>query len=151
MSSHQSPSSSSSPSLPLLHYRPISHRIPPLTPPIHAVTTSSGIGSSIGFSNVTLTLQEEARNQSLKNDLHDFIMDGDWEAVLYKCREHKDMVQTAKITRSIETALHIAISDSRIDIVEEPFKIIDAHVMREMTDHRKENPLHLTIELVDLM
>ncbi|XXG52123.1 hypothetical protein AAC387_Pa03g0520 [Persea americana] len=126
-----------------MDYLQISHRNHPLTPPIHAVTTSSGIGSSTGFSNEIPKPGEEAANQSLKNELHGFIKKGDWEAVLCKYRKCKDTVQTAKITRSNETALHIAISYSRIDIVEELLKIIDAHLIREMTDHRKENPLHL--------
>ncbi|KAJ8634960.1 hypothetical protein MRB53_009227 [Persea americana] len=126
-----------------MDYLQISHLNRPLTPPIHAVTTSSGIGSSTGFSNEIPKPGEEAANQSLKNELLGFIKKGDWEAVLCKYRKCKDTVQTAKITRSNETALHIAISYSRIDIVEELLKIIDAHVIREMTDHRKENPLHL--------
>ncbi|RWR75613.1 serine/threonine-protein phosphatase 6 regulatory ankyrin repeat subunit B-like protein [Cinnamomum micranthum f. kanehirae] len=143
MSSHQFPSSSSSSSSSPLDCRPIFHQIPSdPAPPIHTVPTIGGIGSSTSSPPMTLTPEEE-----VLNDLYEFTMDGDWDAVLYVYEKYKEIVQTARINSFNQTTLHLAISDSRADMVKSLLDIVDAHVIRDMIDDRKENPLHLAASL----
>ncbi|KAM4087412.1 hypothetical protein ACJW30_10G176200 [Castanea mollissima] len=55
--------------------------------------------------------------ESIKKDLFQMAMKGEWDSVLQKYRENA-MAHTAKLTRSGDTALHIAVSDSQEDIVQ---------------------------------
>lgn len=103
--------------------------------------------SSSGSTPAMTTPGEEEKNQAIKDDLFRKVMGSKWEEVVKIYRQSKEIVQTAKITRSNETALHVAISDSRIDVVKELVEIIDGDVIREMTNDRKENPLHLAASL----
>ncbi|RWR75638.1 serine/threonine-protein phosphatase 6 regulatory ankyrin repeat subunit B-like protein [Cinnamomum micranthum f. kanehirae] len=70
-----------------------------------------------------------------------------WDAVINIYKDKKDIVSTAKITRNKETALHIAISDSKTEVVKELLDIIDPIKIREMTNDMDENPLHLAASL----
>ena len=76
-------------------------------------------------------------------------MKEDWDAVLNIYIDKGDIVWTAKITRNKETALHIAISDSKfkIEVVKSLLDIIHPFKIREMTNDMDENPLDLAASL----
>ncbi|RWR75621.1 serine/threonine-protein phosphatase 6 regulatory ankyrin repeat subunit B-like protein [Cinnamomum micranthum f. kanehirae] len=115
----------------------ISHEISPATPPIPPPQSDSE----------TETLSKGLTEQGTKDKLFEKVMLEDWDAVINIYIDEKDIVSTAKITRNKETALHIAISDSKTVVVEVLLDIIDPIKIREMTNDMDENPLHLAASL----
>lgn len=85
--------------------------------------------------------------RTIKETLYERVIDEDWGAVLKIYEENRDIVQKAKLLRSEETALHMAISSSKIDVAKKLLEIIDRDVIREITDGRGDNPLHLAASL----
>lgn len=79
-----------------------------------------------------------------ENELSQFTFKGEWEKVvdLYKT---KAWVQRSVITSSKDTALHVAISDDREEVVEKLVRaIVDNHNKKalKMKNNRGETPLH---------
>ncbi|RWR75636.1 serine/threonine-protein phosphatase 6 regulatory ankyrin repeat subunit B-like protein [Cinnamomum micranthum f. kanehirae] len=86
--------------------------------------------------------------QKTKDELFQKVMQEDWDAVVSIYEEKGDIVSTAKITRHKETALHIAISDSKTEVVKKLLDIIHPAIkIREMMNDMDENPLHLAASL----
>ncbi|XXG52131.1 hypothetical protein AAC387_Pa03g0526 [Persea americana] len=75
------------------------------------------------------------------------VMKGEWGDVVKMYEENKQIFQTAIITVSNQTALHIAISNSQTDVVKTLLDNIDALAIRKMSDNREENPLHLAASM----
>ncbi|KAJ8634973.1 hypothetical protein MRB53_009240 [Persea americana] len=75
------------------------------------------------------------------------VMKGEWDDVVKMYEENKQIFQTAIITVSNQTALHIAISNGLTDVVKRLLQTIDALAIRKMTDNREENPFHLAASL----
>ncbi|RWR75644.1 ankyrin repeat and SAM domain-containing protein 1A-like protein [Cinnamomum micranthum f. kanehirae] len=114
----------------------ISHETPPRTPPIPLSQSDSKAHLPKGWT-----------DQETKDELFEKAMQEDWDAVISIYKDKKDIVSTAKITRNKETALHIAISDSKTEVVKQLLDIIDSIKIREMTNDMDENPLHLAASL----
>ena len=64
--------------------------------------------------------------ESIKKDLFKMAMKGEWDNVVEIYRTNA-MAHTAKLTRSGDTALHIAVSDSQEGIVQELVECISIH------------------------
>lgn len=124
----------------------ISGHVPPPSVISHQIPDTS-IAPCTSPPSVTLTPEQKAENQKIKDSLWECVMDGPWERVINIYRNYKVIVQTAKISDSKETALHVAISHGKPEVVNKLLKYIDAHVIQVMTDDRKENPLHLAASL----
>ncbi|KAJ8634966.1 hypothetical protein MRB53_009233 [Persea americana] len=89
--------------------------------------------------------------EKLADDLYTKVMNKEWDDVIKIYKEQKkEMIQVTGITPSKQTALHIAISNSQTNMVEKLLDNIDALAIREMTDNRKENPLHLAASMGQL-
>ncbi|XXG52132.1 hypothetical protein AAC387_Pa03g0527 [Persea americana] len=114
----------------------ISHEIPPPIPPPRSDSR-------------TQTLSEGLTYQGTKDELFEKVMQEDWDAVVNIYKSKREIVWTAKITRNKETALHIAISDSKfkIEVVKSLLDIIHPFKIREMTNDMDENPLDLAASL----
>lgn len=108
----------------------------------HQIRIATILPSGAIVSREILPLEEE-----IKDIFFQHVTNNNWEDVLHIYREHKVAIQTAKFTRSKETALHVAIANNRTDVVKELLNIIDDNAIREMTDDRGENPLHLAASL----
>lgn len=121
---------------------------PPRNPISHETPVTSTAPSSSPPSVTRITEEkEEEKEQKIKDSLYNGVMDGLWNRVISIYFNHKEVARTAKITDSKETALHMAISDGKPDVVNKLLEYIDDDVIREMTDHREENPLHLAASL----
>ena len=59
-----------------------------------------------------------AEMEKMKKDLFNMAMKGDWKEVV-RIYKQDDRAHEAKITRSGNTALHVAVSDCKVDVVEE--------------------------------
>ncbi|RWR75628.1 serine/threonine-protein phosphatase 6 regulatory ankyrin repeat subunit B-like protein [Cinnamomum micranthum f. kanehirae] len=115
----------------------ISHEISPATPPIPPPQSDSE----------TETLSKGWPDQETKDELFKKVMQEDWNAVISIYKAKRGIVSTAKITRNKETALHIAISDGKTEVVKVLLDIIDPIEIKEMTNDMDENPLHLAASL----
>ncbi|KAJ8615999.1 hypothetical protein MRB53_035371 [Persea americana] len=84
--------------------------------------------------------------QEVKETLFTQVMYGNWDNVeaIYNDRED---VQYAKITRSKETAVHIAISDNKIDVAKRLLERVDPNKIKDMKNERGNNPLHVAAAL----
>lgn len=82
-------------------------------------------------------------DQQIRDDLFVKVMDGDWDAVVDIYTKHKIIVQTSMITKSKETALHIAIMDHKTEAAKKLLELVDANMIKEMKNERENNPLHL--------
>ncbi|KAJ8634970.1 hypothetical protein MRB53_009237 [Persea americana] len=132
---------------------------PPLPPP--PTTTSQYVGygkSHISHEKCPQTpsifpswnyrfLPEGWTDQGTKDELFEQAVQEDWEAVISIYKDKGDIAWTPKITRNKETALHIAISDSKTEVVKVLLLIIDPFKIREMLNDMDENPLHLAASL----
>ncbi|RWR75626.1 serine/threonine-protein phosphatase 6 regulatory ankyrin repeat subunit B-like protein [Cinnamomum micranthum f. kanehirae] len=86
--------------------------------------------------------------QSIKDRVFKDVMNGNWEAVLNTYKKNVNNIQTASITSSKETVLHIAISDNRSDMSKKLLEIVvDGKMIKEMRNDRGNNPLHLAASL----
>ncbi|RWR75614.1 serine/threonine-protein phosphatase 6 regulatory ankyrin repeat subunit B-like protein [Cinnamomum micranthum f. kanehirae] len=86
--------------------------------------------------------------QSIKDRVFKDVMNGNWEAVLNAYGKNVNSIQTASITSSKETVLHIAISDNRSDMAKKLLEIVvDGKKIKEMRNDRGNNPLHLAASL----
>ena len=82
-------------------------------------------------------------HQQIRDDLFVNVMDGDWDAVVESYRKHKFITQTAMITKSKETALHIANMDNKTEAAKKLLELVDAKRIKDMKNERENNPLHL--------
>ncbi|KAJ8634957.1 hypothetical protein MRB53_009228 [Persea americana] len=86
--------------------------------------------------------------QSIKDRVFKDVMTGNWEAVLNTYEKNVNNIQTASITSSKETILHIAISDNRSDMAKKLLEIVvDGKMIKEMRNDQGNNPLHLAASL----
>lgn len=85
--------------------------------------------------------------QSTKDLVFHNVMRGNWKDVLPIYKTNKDNIQTASITSSKETVLHIAISDNKRKIAKELLSFTDGKKIKEMKNDRGNNPLHLAASL----
>ncbi|XXG52135.1 hypothetical protein AAC387_Pa03g0528 [Persea americana] len=116
----------------------ISHEKKPLTCPIPPSQSDS---------KTHLLPELGLTNQRTKDELFEKVMREYWSDVVNIYKEKKDIAWTASITRNKETALHIAISDSKTEVVKRLLDIIDPIKIREMMNDMDENPLHLAASL----
>ncbi|KAJ8634951.1 hypothetical protein MRB53_009218 [Persea americana] len=85
---------------------------------------------------------------SIKEIVFKEVMNGNWESVLDIYMENKENIQTASITSSKETVLHIAISDNRSDMAKRLVGIVgDGNMIKQMRNDQGNNPLHLAASL----
>ncbi|XXG52120.1 hypothetical protein AAC387_Pa03g0517 [Persea americana] len=85
---------------------------------------------------------------SIKEIVFKEVMNGNWESVLDIYMENKENIQTASITSSKETVLHIAISDNRSDMAKRLVGIVgDGNMIKQMSNDQGNNPLHLAASL----
>ncbi|XXG89569.1 hypothetical protein AAC387_Pa12g1540 [Persea americana] len=84
--------------------------------------------------------------QEMKEKLFTQVMYGNWDIVVAIYNERDD-VRYAKITRSKETAVHIAISDNKIDVAKRLLELVDANKIKDMKNERGNNPLHVAAAL----
>lgn len=83
-----------------------------------------------------------------KDDVFKNVMSGNWEAVFPIYEKNEEEIQTAAITSSKETVLHIAISDNKRKIAEKLLSYLtDGKKIKEMKNDRENNPLHLAASL----
>ncbi|RWR75645.1 Death-associated protein kinase 1 [Cinnamomum micranthum f. kanehirae] len=119
----------------------ISHETPPPTRPIPPSQSDSK--TQISLDNPPTAPPDQAT----KDELFQKAMREDWDAVISIYKAKSGIVWTAKITRNKETALHIAISDSKTEVVKALLEIIHPIKIREMMNDNDENPLHLAASL----
>ncbi|RWR96681.1 serine/threonine-protein phosphatase 6 regulatory ankyrin repeat subunit B-like protein [Cinnamomum micranthum f. kanehirae] len=84
--------------------------------------------------------------QKMKEILFTEVMDGHWDNVKEIYKERED-AHYAMITRSKETAVHIAISDDKKDVAQELLNLVDASKITDMKNERGNNPLHVAAAL----
>lgn len=107
----------------------------------------SGISQKEFKELLRFSITKEKFVNEIKDNLYDCITNRFWNAVLEIYRKYKVFVQTANIINSDETALHLALSEGKIEEAKKLLKIIDDHAVRKMTNNRNENPLHLAVLL----
>ncbi|KAF8394368.1 hypothetical protein HHK36_020576 [Tetracentron sinense] len=89
---------------------------------------------------------ESHEMDTIRKRLFKDAMEGNWEAVVITYDEMKPKAQEAKITRSGDTALHVAVSDGRVDIVErlvEKIPEVQVSNILNMGNEKGNTPLHL--------
>ena len=83
--------------------------------------------------------------ESIKKDLFKLAMKGEWNSVV-DFYEKNPMALKVKLTRSGDTALHIAVSDSQEDKVQEVVEYISSQPERkavlEIKNEQGSTPLH---------
>ena len=91
--------------------------------------------------------------ESIKKDLFKMAMKGEWDNVVEIYRTNA-MAHTAKLTRSGDTALHIAVSDSQEGIVQELVECISIHrkdkeikEVLEIGNEQGNTPLHIAASI----
>ncbi|XP_075639871.1 putative 26S proteasome regulatory subunit p28 [Castanea sativa] len=90
--------------------------------------------------------------ESIKKDLFKMAMKGEWDSVVEIYRKNA-MAHTAKLTRSGDTALHIAVSDSQEGIVQELVECISTHrkgkenEVLEIGNEQGNTPLHIAASI----
>lgn len=112
-------------------------QLPAAAPEITASSSSSNV------IDITVTELSPSSVQMIKEDLFSNVMNGKWEDVAKIYTKYKPIVQTAMITKSKQTALHIAIMDNKIEAAKTLLNIVDAEKIKEMKNDRENNPLHL--------
>ena len=99
------------------------------------------MGSSIDTSSMEL--------ESFKKSLFKIAMKGQWEQVV-KMYEQDDRAHSLKITRSGDTALHLAVSNSKEDVVQQLVEILMQSNMTEalaVQNERGNTALHLAASM----
>lgn len=90
--------------------------------------------------------QQDPELQQIKKNLFKLAMQGKWEKVVQEY-ETNPKTHGAKITRSGDTALHIAVSDRKEAIVEQLVNLINDEVKRKKDEKREvEHPLTIANE-----
>lgn len=112
-------------------------------PPPQLPAAAPEITASSSSSNVIDITVTELSPQKIKEELFNNVMNGKWEDVAKIYTKCKPIVQTAMITKSKQTALHIAIMDNKIEAAKTLLDIVDAEKIKEMKNERENNPLHL--------
>ncbi|XP_059625908.1 uncharacterized protein LOC132268979 [Cornus florida] len=84
--------------------------------------------------------------EEIKKNLFKSAMGGDWEDVVNLYKNHPE-VHKSKITRSGDTALHIAISDGKEHIVEQLVKLMSSKEALNVKNERGNTPLHFAASL----
>ncbi|KAK9281467.1 hypothetical protein L1049_004370 [Liquidambar formosana] len=89
-------------------------------------------------------------SESMEKYLFKLAMRGEWDKVVNICRANPS-AHKAKITRSGDTALHIAVSDGQEDIVEELVSLISEHEESKealkVENERGNTPLHFAASM----
>ncbi|XP_058115638.1 uncharacterized protein LOC131258372 isoform X3 [Magnolia sinica] len=104
-------------------------------------TSQGSMGSQVDAAEIHI---ERAVPMTSEN-LFEKAMRGDWDYVV-EVFEKKPEMQNASLTRSNDTALHIAVSDNKTDVVEKLVEIVKRNPetkLEDMVDGRKDTPLHL--------
>ncbi|PON54441.1 Transmembrane protein [Parasponia andersonii] len=89
--------------------------------------------------------------EKIKKELFNIAMKGEWEEVL-RIYEQNPRAHEAKITRSGDTALHIAVSDCQKDVVEELVEhvVSNSKAALEIQNDRGNTPLHFAASMGDV-
>ena len=94
-----------------------------------------------------------AEMEKIKKDLFNTAMKGDWEQVA-RTYEEEPRAHKAKITRSGETALHVAVSDCQEEIVERLVRQVaaqhpraEAKALLEIRNDRGDTALHFAASM----
>ncbi|GLT55153.1 hypothetical protein SLA2020_283000 [Shorea laevis] len=87
--------------------------------------------------------------ERIENELFEMAMKGEWDRVVQKYRQNTE-AHKVKITRSGDTALHIAVSDGKEEIVEELVDIISSQGGKEVLKIKNgigNTPLHVAASM----
>ncbi|PON63719.1 Transmembrane protein [Parasponia andersonii] len=92
---------------------------------------------------------ENPYNDKIDQELFNNTMKGQWNKVVeaYKNNSH---AQVARITRSGDTALHRAVSDSETKIALELLEFVQPEALKNMSNEQGNTPLHLAAALGNL-
>nr|XP_011458592.1 PREDICTED: uncharacterized protein LOC101306484 isoform X2 [Fragaria vesca subsp. vesca] len=93
------------------------------------------------MSRATDTMIRGMDSESIKKYLFKIAMKSDWEGVVQAYRLNKQLAHKARITKSGETALHIAVLDGQEDRVEELVKLVSLEELK-LQNQRGNTPLH---------
>ena len=77
-----------------------------------------------------------------KQELLKYYLEEEWEKFVDIYKKHPS-IRTAKLTASKETALHIAVSEGKEDIVKRLVEVIENPIILSMQDDEGNTPLHL--------
>lgn len=118
-------------------------QLPAAAPEITISSSSSSSFVDVIRHTVPLPKTSPSDVQKIKDEVFKHVMNGKWEVVERMYTNHKLIIQTAKITKSKDTAVHIAIADNKIEAAKNLLNIVDPARIMDMKNERDNNPLHL--------